>query len=374
MYFSIKGGIDMRVEPAQLVPGCMLLSDVKGKSNRAIIPKDTVLTEKHIMILEKFFIDYVDVSAKLSDGQAYNPKAVPIKIEPKKQVKQTDDVSKLSFSEHYQYVVTSYKKLFTSWQNNIAIDMPAVRKLIIPLFERIDQGDADVFRLHLYNSKKDYMYHHSVAVSLLAAFIGKKLGYSSGDWTQIGLAGFLSDCGMAKISPSILNKETGLSEQEINEMKNHPTYSYRMVENIPTIKQLVKLAILQHHERIDGSGYPFEIQKDKIHIYSRIITVSDMYHAMTCERVYSSKQSPFQVIDEISRYKYKHFDHVVVDMFTKCVADFSIGTKVKLSNGQTGEIVFLEENFPTRPMIKDSQSGEIIALKGKTEIYIEEII
>lgn len=364
----------MRVEPSQLVPGCVLLNDVIGKSNKAIIPKKTIITEQHIMIMEKFFISYVDVGSKLSNGKAFSPVVVEKKKEPVKKQQQTNDVSQLSFGDHYQYVVESYKKLFTAWQNNIAVDMPAVRKLIIPLFERMDQDDVNVFTLHLYNNKNDYMYHHSVAVGILAAFLGKKMGYSNGDYTQIGLAGFLSDCGMAKITPSILNKTTFLSEQEVSQMKNHPTYSYRMVEHIPTITQLVKLAILQHHERMDGSGYPLGVQKDKIHAYSRIIAVCDMYHATTSERVYQGKQSPFQAMEDIARSKYNHFDHQVVDTFIKHLAKFAIGTRVKLSNGEVGEIVFVEDEFPTRPMVKVIKSEKIVALKNNPDIYMEELL
>lgn len=363
----------MRVEPAQLVPGCMLLNDVKGKSNRAIIPKDTVLTEEHITILDRFLIDQVDVGSKLSDGTMFAPKVVHKKKEPNKQLGSANDGSNLPFDEHYRYVVQQYKKLFTAWQNNIQVDMPTLRKLAIPLFERIENGDADVYTLYQYNTKKDYMYHHSVAVSLLAAYLGKRMGHSSGDFIQIGLAGLLSDCGMAKMSPTILNKTGELSAVEIDEMKKHPTYSYRMVEHIPTITQIVKLAILQHHERMNGSGYPLGVKKNKIHAYSRIIAVSDMYHAMTCERLYQPKQSPFQVIDQLIQDKYTQFDHQVVETFSKGLANFSIGTKVSLSNGKVGEIVFVEDKYPTRPMVKIDQSGEILALKNSTSIYVEEI-
>lgn len=369
----LRGGKSMRVEPSQLVPGCIVLNDVKGKSNRAIIPKNTVITKEHITVLEKFLIANVDVGSKLSDGNTFTPKkVVKKKKEPMKQRVQTNDGSKLSFGDHYQYVVQGYKKLFTSWQNNIQVDMPSIRKLIIPLFERIDQ-DADILSLHQYNTKKDYMYHHSVAVSIIAAFLGKKMGYSEGEWIQIGLAGFLSDCGMAKISPSILNKTASLSNQEIIEMRNHPTYSYRMVEQIPTITQIVKLAILQHHERMDGSGYPLGVQKDKIHAYSRILAVSDIYHAMTCERLYQAKQSSFQVIEELTHYKYTHFDHQVVEVFTKQLAILSIGTKVRLSNGETGEIVFIDDKLPTRPMVKINTTDDILALTNNPDLYIDEV-
>lgn len=361
----------MRVEPAQLVPGCLLLNDVKGKSNRAIIPKQTVLTEEHIMILDKFLVTYVDVGSNLSNGTVFEPK--PIHQE-KKQLKQTNDVKNLAFNEHYQYVVQNYKKLFSAWQNNIKVDMPTIRKLVLPLFERIEQDDALIFTLHHYNTKKDYMYHHCVGVGLLAMYLGKKMGYASGDFIQIGLAGFLSDCGMAKLPPVILNKTKKLSPTEIEQMKKHPTYSYRMVEQIPTITQIVKLAVLQHHERMDGSGYPLGVKKDKIHAYSRILAVSDMYHAMTCERLYQSKKSPFQVMEELMRDKYTHFSHQVVDTFSKSLANYSTGKKVRLSNGRTGEVVFVDEKYPTRPMVQFDQSNDILSLKSNPEIFIDEIV
>lgn len=364
----------MRVEPAQLVPGCVLLGDVKGKSNRAIMLKKTVLSEEHIIILDKFLISNVDVGSKLANGETFTPRVTHRKKESKQQDEAIKDVRNLPFKEHYQYVVKSYKRLFIVWQNSMQVDMPTVRKLVIPLFQRIELGDADIFTLYQYNTKKDYMYHHSVAVGLIAAYLGKKMGYSNADYTQIGLAGFLSDCGMAKISPTILNKTKELSALEIDEMKKHPTYSYRMVEQIPTLTQIVKLAILQHHERMDGSGYPLGVQKDQIYAYSRIVAVSDMYHAMTCERLYQSKQSPFQVIEKLMRDRYTHFDHKVVETFGKSLATYSIGMKVRLSNGNTGEIVFVEDKYPTRPMVQVDQLDDILTLKNNTAIYIDEIM
>lgn len=344
-----------------------MLNDVKGKSNRAIVPKSTVLTDELITILDKFLIMEVDVASKLSDGTIFVPKVV-------KQEKQTNDSRNITFKEHYQSVVKGYKMLFTAWQKNIQFDMPTVRKLFIPLLDRVGSGDVNIFTMHQYNIKEDYNYHHSVAIGLLAAYLGKKMGYNHADYVQIGLAGFLSDCGMSKVSPTILTKTDTLSAIEINEMKKHPTYSYRMVEHIPTITQIVKLAILQHHERMDGSGYPLAVKKDKIHAYARIIAVSDRYHAMTCEQLYQEKQSPFQVMDGLIQGKYTHFDHQVVETFGKCFAYFSKGSKVRLSTGDTGKIVFVEDRYPTRPMVKLDQSGEILALKNNVAIYIDEII
>ncbi|MEC5425049.1 HD-GYP domain-containing protein [Virgibacillus sp. C22-A2] len=363
----------MRVEPSQLVPGCVLLNEVKGKSNKALIPQKTILNEEHILFLQKFLIHSVDVSSKLVDGEEFIPKEVH-EEETEQELSQENNESNLLFKDHYHQAVSTYKVLFNKWENGFPIDMPYIRRVIIPLFERMDDISNAVYTLHHYANKKDYFYYHGVAVGLLSAYLGKKMGFSKGEWLQIGLAGFLSDSGMAKIPPAIVTKSSSLTYQEIDEVKNHPTYSYRLVESIPTITQTVKLAVLQHHERMDGSGYPLGLTKEKIHIYARIIAVCDMYHAMTTERIYKEKQSPFKVIEEIQKEQFSKLDPQVVKAFIDSLANFSIGTKVRLSNGQLAEIVFIDARKPTRPMVRMGDKGEIISLQDNLNLFIDEIM
>lgn len=270
--------------------------------------------------------------------------------------------------------MNSYKRLFTKWQSNLVIDMPEVRKILIPLFERLDDIGTIVYTLHHYASKKDYIFHHNVAVSILSAYLAKKMGFEKGEWLQIGMAGFLSDCGMARIDEAIVTKSSSLTISELEEMKKHPIYSYRFVEKAPTVTKEVKLAVLQHHERIDGSGYPIGLSKEKIHKYARIIAVCDMYHAMTCERLYKEKQSPFKVIEKLQNNQFSKLDHQIVQAFVNILTNFSIGTKVRLSTNQLGEIVFVEERYPTRPMVRIDETNKIVTLKNEKSLYISEII
>ncbi|MGJ9459202.1 HD-GYP domain-containing protein [Oceanobacillus sp. CF4.6] len=365
----------MRVEPSQLVPGCILLDEVKGKSNRPIVLKNTVLTEKHITILNKFLVESVEVSTKLSDGNKFEPKQIHNK-EKEKDVRKPDQVGmdEIPFVDHYLTATASYKNQYKNWKNSMPIDIPSVRKIIIPLLERLEDIKSEqIYSLHKYVEKHDYIYHHSVAISLISAFLGKEMGYSKGEWLQIGLAGLLCDCGMVRIDSDLILNADPLTSMEINDIKNHPTYSYRMVENLPTITIGVKLAVLQHHERVDGNGYPLGITKEKIHQYAKIIAVADMYHAMTSERLYQKKQSPFKVIEEIQKDQYLKFDAEVVKFFLGSFYHLSLGSKVTLSNQQSGEIVYIHPDKPTRPMIRMDDNEEIIALEQTPELYIEEI-
>ncbi|MFD1850981.1 HD-GYP domain-containing protein [Oceanobacillus bengalensis] len=362
----------MRVKPSQLVPGNVLLKEVLGKSNKPIITRKTVLDDIHIEFLERFLIESVDVSAHLSNGDTYEPKKVDAKKEQLKKIKAAE--RKQTFEEQFYQVVKGYKQLFSTWKSGIPIDMANLRKLIIPLLERTDDIDKAVYTLHQYTTKNDYIYCHSIAVSILSSYLGRKLGYEKGEWLQIGIAGLLSDVGMAKINSEIVYKTGPLASYELNEVRKHPTYSYRLIENIPTITQAVKLAVLQHHERIDGSGYPLGITMKKIHPYARIIGISDTYHAMTSERVYKKGLSPFKVIEEMKKVQFTKFDSQIVSKFISSLTNFSIGTKVKLSNGKTGEIVFIEPSELTRPIVRMDGSGEIIALQNEQDVYINELI
>ncbi|AXI07498.1 HD domain-containing protein [Oceanobacillus sp. 143] len=366
----------MLVEPSQLIPGCVLIRDVNGKSNRPIIPENTVLTDEHIIVLQKYLVQTVAVASKLINGDKYIPKPIDQKKVIKQEQLKTKQASKQnqSFSDQFNEVVANYKTLFNQWQNGMPIDIPAVRKLIIPLLERIENINIEAYTLHHDTTKSEYIYYHSVAVGILSAYLGKKLDYPKGEWLQIGLAGFLSDSGMAKIDPKIISKASYLTDSEFAEIKKHPTYAYRLLEHLPAINPAVKLAVLQHHERLDGSGYPLGLTQDKIHIYSRIIAIADTYYAMTSDRLYREKKSAFQVIEELQKEQYSRLDYQIVKVFIHHLINVAIGSQVVLSNGQIGKIIFVDSDHPTRPIIQLIDSDELIVLKDMPDLYIEKVM
>ncbi|WP_052737858.1 HD-GYP domain-containing protein [Bacillus sp. SA1-12] len=174
--------------------------------------------------------------------------------------------------------------------------------------------------------------------------------------------------------PGYYDKKVTLTEREYLDIKQHPVHSYQLLKHIMSIKEGVKMGVLQHHERIDGSGYPLGVKGDQIHPYSKIVALADTYQAMVSERPYRSKQSPFKVLEQIIQQDFGRFDLNAVNELKKAIIKFSTGTKIKLSNGLKAEIVFVEEQFPTRPIVKIEQTGDIFSLKDIKELYIQEII
>lgn len=357
----------MRVKVSELQEGCILSEDVMSLTNRPVISSKTILTQELIHFLHAFLIKDVNVQRTLVDGTPFIPSEV---IEEEKREEIVDN--HLAFSDMFLEAVRDYKKEFSNWQSGSPLDVTKIRSILIPLIDVLETDVGEVFYLHHLSTEKEYLYQHSVAVALLSAFIGKKLKYSKGDIVQLAIAGCLADCGMAKLSASLLNKNGALSSTEYEEIKNHPIYSYKMIQGSNLLRDDAKISIFQHHERLDGSGYPRGDKK--IHPFAKVIAVADTFHAMTSARMYRKKQSPFKVFEMIMEDNFGKFDISVIRALQAGLMIFAIGSKVKLSNGELAEVLFIQEKSPTRPLVKILNSAEILQLEKHRDIFIEEVL
>ncbi|MGM7703295.1 HD-GYP domain-containing protein [Pseudalkalibacillus sp. Hm43] len=356
----------MKVHVQNLKTGDMLNQDVFSLSSRPIVGQGTELTREHIEVLKAFNIREVDV------------KPSQVTTDPKQE--QTDTTTTVDtptlyddFYPKYMKAVSQYKKIFSNWQAGSPVDLFQVRQEIVPLIELAITKPKTILSLHHFSSEKDYVYHHAISVALISSFLAKKLSYSKGDIIQIGLAGALIDCGMSKVQPRILTKKETLKKEEFEEIKQHPILGYKMLKGTPGIKEDVLLSILQHHEREDGSGYPLGTKGNNLRPFSRVVAIADVFHAMTSERFYRMKQSPFKVLEQMLMDQFGKFDPKILNVLVSELSNFSVGTKVELSNTQIGEIVFMDPQSHTRPMVK-IESGDIIALKQRNDLYIENIL
>ncbi len=359
----------VRVNLNDLQEGCILAEDIFSLTNRPIIKKKTVLTAELLEVMKAFFVDSAEVEKTLLNGIPFNPYGA----EDKDLNQPSPSKGHLKTADMFLRSVQAFKKEFTAWQSGMQIDISQVRNILLPLIEVTESNSADLFSLYHFSNKDNYLYQHSIAVGLLSAFIAKKLNYSKGDIVQIALAGCLSDCGMAKVGPGIINKKTSLTQNEFNEIKNHCAYSYKMIQHLPLLRESTKVAVFQHHERMDGSGYPLG-ESEKIHPIAKIIAVADTFHAMASERQYRLKRSPFKVLEMMMQDDFGKYDLQAIQALGSGLINFSIGSRVILSDGRRAEILFIEEQHPTRPMIKIIATDEILRLESSRHLYIEEIL
>ncbi|KQL51336.1 hypothetical protein AN964_20340 [Heyndrickxia shackletonii] len=363
----------MKIKVESLREGCILEEDVMGMTSFPIIPKKTIIDKNYINILLAFKINEVNVENKMADGTSLKTQNSEQKLSTESTVK---NKLKSSFQEQYNEAVLKYKTDFKNWQSGAVINVANVKEYLYPLLEKIeDDVNRQILSLHHYSNKEDYIYHHSIAVGILSGIIAKKMNYSKGEYFQAALAGCLANAGMSKVSPYIIKKKSTLISGEMNEVQEHVVQSLKMVQNTPLLKSETKLAIFQHHERLDGSGYPLKLKGNKIHSLSRIVAVADVFHALISDRLYHENVSVFKAIEILISDCFGQFDISVINVLLNMISvHLVIGTKVKLSNNQLGEIMFTKSSALTRPLIKMLNSSDIIDLEKRRDICIEEIV
>lgn len=217
----------------------------------------------------------------------------------------------------------------------------------------------------------DYTYQHSVNVGILAGIIGRWMKMDNESLQTLVLAGIMHDIGKAKIPDVILNKPGKLTASEFEIMKQHTVEGYKMLSTIPETPEAVVMSALQHHERIDGSGYPLGITAERIHDFSKIIAVADTYDAVTTDRVYQPKRSPLAVMEILDDEMFKKIDARSSLSMLMQIRDSLQDKKVVLKNGEMATIIFVGKHGTDELVVK-TEKGQVINIGMKN--YNKEIL
>ena len=212
----------------------------------------------------------------------------------------------------------------------------------------------------------DYTFAHSVNVCVLSLLGGIALNYNQIRLRELGIGALLHDIGKVWIPHQILNKPGFLDDGEFNEIKKHAELGYESLKRIPDIPSVSSLVALTHHERFDGSGYPFGKKGQDIHEFSRIVAIADVYDALTSDRVYKKKIMPHHAIEYLTSMGNHLFDYEIVKKFIQYIAIYPVGSMVKISTGERAIVTHVDRNFPTRPRIRilyDERGAKALAPK-----------
>lgn len=359
----------------EIKPGVKLTKNVLTPLGGVLLHKGKVLLPRDLEILRAFLVKYVDIegppgqeevsSKKNSTGNSNNPKVAEAKNVP-----QASSNKESSLSSEYDKMVSLTKNTYQS-AVAIGISMYELRNQLENLFLHLSDYSILSFVPRSLNDY-DYMYHHAVLCALSSYKLAQWSGLPQKDWMQVAFAGLLHDIGNTRVDPAILYKSTPLTSEEVKEVRSHTTYGYQMLKSVTAINEGVRLTALQHHEKVDSTGYPLNIDGNKIHVYAKIVGVTDIFHAMTLNKNYRKAQSPYLVLDQIHSEAFGKLDPTMVQTFIRKVTEFQNGILVRLSSDQIGEIIYSDHNHPTRPMV--SVDGQIIDLQQQRQLYIEEII
>lgn len=200
--------------------------------------------------------------------------------------------------------------------------------------------------------KDEYLVEHSLNVSILMTLFAKHLAFDREIIEQLALGAFLHDVGKVLIPPEILHKPGKLTTQEFEVIKGHVDLGVKVLKETPELPKLVIEIVQQHHERLDGKGYPKQLSAQNISQYGRMIAIVDSYDAMTAERVYKTGMHPIKAFKILMKDAPDSFDSDLVEQFVNCLGIYPIGTLVKLVSGKLGLISRLNKKQPLLPFVR----------------------
>lgn len=350
---------------SQLKLGEKISEDVLTPLGSILFQKGRVITTKEIEILQAFLITNVEVESNQASSKTRED---------------TDDdtgqeansvIAASPLHEEYDKMVNVLRKVFNSFVAGQAMPVMDIRKQLEKMLEHIKSYNLLTFIPRQF-MEKDYLLHNSITTALTSYQIAQWTGFPQKDWMQIAFAGLLHDIGNVRIDKAILTKPNTLSVEEKEEMMRHTVLGYQLLKNVPALNEGVKMAALQHHEKVDGTGYPLGIDATKIHPYAKIVAIADIFHAMTLNKAYRKAASPYLVLEQIQSDAFGKLDPAYVRTFIEKATQFHNGTIVKLSDERMGEIVFSDRNYPTRPWV--SIEGTIVNLIVDRNLHIKEVL
>ncbi|WP_186438365.1 HD-GYP domain-containing protein [Cohnella terricola] len=282
------------------------------------------------------------------------------------------DVESVMIDHLVASAIEEVKALFKFAQQTERIPFERVRDKIVPIIIFMS-NHPNLNQILLYLEVHDeYIYRHSIAVALLSRLIGKARGIDDAQLWELTASGFLHDIGKSQIPASILNKPGKLTAEEFRIVKEHTVYGYEIIKRSEGIPERHAYVALQHHEREDGSGYPFGLKSGEIDVFSKIVAVADVFHAMVSKRVYKEPMPLYQVLKELSDNVYGSLEPAITLSFIKRIMDVLIGNQVVLSDGREGKIVMVSSQDPILPVVEID--GHYIDLSKEQGLYLEKIV
>ncbi|MDR2455986.1 MAG: HD-GYP domain-containing protein [Deltaproteobacteria bacterium] len=253
----------------------------------------------------------------------------------------------------YSKALDTSKALVAACRMNQRIEVSEVQENVDEIVESVSRNRDALTALIKLRHFDDYTYTHSLNVSVLSISAGKALGLSDQDLKILGMGTMFHDLGKLRIPDTILNKPGKLTDEEFTIMRNHAALSAEILEeqNLNVNDLVIKVA-RSHHERMDGSGYPDHLQGDQIPTLATICGLSDVYDALTSDRVYHKGMPPHEALKFIYSLRGTHFQPDWVDRFVQSVGIYPPGTIIELNTGHKAVVIEVNNRSLLTPLIK----------------------
>ncbi len=368
---KIPGKIAVPID--KLEPGMVVAEEIK-LNDKVFIASDVKLTDRLIEKLKKLLEDFsIKDDVKIFNPERYKNIDIMLPVHNKsKNVNIRSNQNVLGVEMYFQAYTRVLGELFTNINYKADDIIKEIKKLSMDIQMDLHYPAPVVKNIVLYGSGGDYLYRHSVNVSILSFMLGKWLGLSGSELELLTYSALLHDFGKTKLDCSTLNKSTKLSPSEFKHIMLHPILGYEFMKKIPSVPEDVLQGILMHHERLDGSGYPLKLKEERIHNFAKIIAIADIFEAINSNRIYKKRRSPFEALETIKSESLGKLDYNFCKVFIENISSFYVGEKVLLNTKKVGTILKIDYNNLTCPLI--SVGSEFINLAETKDVHVKKLI
>ncbi len=345
------------ISTKELVPGMCIENDVVDAEGLVkLLAKGAVLDQAQIERLSNW-----GAFVRVDDAEA-----------AARRQELAEHTSRTEFVNSYKETIEKITYTFRQLEKNRSVPIVEMLEIVDQKINFLVESIGALDYLHDIRCHSEHTFNHALNVAVLSGILGKWCGYETATLRDLILAGLLHDLGKLVLPLEVLDKPGCLSAEEFAIIKTHPQEGYQFVEADAQIVESVKRAILQHHERMDGSGYPLGLFGAEIHAAAKIISIVDVYDAITSDRPYQKKATPFKALDILHEEMFEKLDPNICMIFLNSMRDYFTGSRVLLSNGEKAKIISFTANVKgfTQPVVCMS-NGVLVDLQS-TELYIVE--
>ncbi len=338
----------VEIDISDLVVGHYVLEIVKQKSHYSLSSAGLIKNEAVIQHLIKKGVESVLIDKSKSKLPVDEPS-----VEPATQSHGPVILEVRKAKEIFDQSKEIQKKVFDDALHGKSLDLTPIVEITNQTIDEIfKNADALACVINIRN-KDEYLLEHSVSVSVLMTIFARFLKIDKNIVQQLSIGAFLHDVGKIMVPSKILNKPAKLTDQEFSIMKTHVNHSIDIIKRTPGISDLSLEVAALHHEKLDGNGYPFNVQGSDISTYGRMISICDIFDALTAHRCYKDGYShvkAFAILRNLATQN--HLDKRLVDLFIKCLGVYPVGSLVELNSHRIAIVEQRNHDDPVNPKVR----------------------
>lgn len=318
-----------RVSMEELEPGMVIARTVIGSDGRALLTENCQLSEAYIERLQLLGFKSVYIKDGLADI----------------------DIPQVVSNQVLSAVSSTLSNSIKTYSTKKTLDLKSLRIVVTMLLDDILSNHNLLIQLEDIRTHDDYLFFHSINVAIFSILTAITMGYTEGKVIDIGLGALLHDIGMIMIDPAIINKSAQLSESESAQIRKHPEIGFNILRTYREVPTKVAHIAYQHHERVDGSGYPRMLERKQILEYALIVAVADTFDAVVSDRPFRKGYSTTEALIILRKLSNSYYDPEIVEAFASNIAIYPVGCLLSLNTGHIALVTSVTRISSTRPTV-----------------------